>query len=109
MIRIVSMITRSAHETIAFLRCKVETFDVPMQQLRRRFSILWKRGRIADAERCSQAFDFCQADHVGDQRVIAPVADIVGDVAGFCLVVDGGGSDGGLAVECDLKQRRLEG
>ena len=41
--------------------------------------------------------------------MIAPVADIMSDVAGFCLVVNRGGGDGGLAIECDLKQGRLEG
>jgi len=79
-----------------------------MQQLRGGFALSGERWGIADAKSRTKTLHLGQADHVGDERVIAPVADIVGNVAFHRRLVNRGGCDGGLAVERDLKKRRLE-
>ncbi len=53
--------------------------------------------------------DFCEAEKVGCEGVVAPVADVVFEVAGGRLVGNGGGGDGLAGVEGDLEEGRLEG
>ena len=56
----------------------------------------------SDDEMGGEVLDFCESEKVGGEGVVAPVADVVFQVAGGGLVGNGGGGDGLAGVEGGL-------